>query len=148
MSVRVLGSATLLTLVLAVAGAVVLVGAQVTGSAMPRVAPAVDTADGRNTAPAPETYSDHSIYVPTMGQDTSQSSDPMHADPDTAAPGGGAPATEMRTADDEAAPAQAPALQPGPAVAPSRFLDADPSSPAAQLGGPGPHFKMKPGAER
>ena len=148
MSVRMLSSATLLTLVLAVAGAVVLVGAQVAGNSMPRVAPAVDTADERSTAPAPETYTDGSTYVPTTGQDSSQSSDPMHADADSYAPGAGSPATETRSADDQAAPAQAPASQPGPAVAPSRFLDADPSSPAAQLGGFGPHFKMKPGAER
>src|SRR2546427_1179117 len=82
MSVRVLSSATLLTLVLAVAGAVVLIGAQVAGNSMPRVAPAADTADGRSTAPAPERYTDGSTYVPTTGQDSSQSSDPMHADPD------------------------------------------------------------------
>src|SRR2546426_2245945 len=148
MPVRVVRSATILTLVLAVAGAVVLVGAQVTGGSMPRVAPAVDTAEGRSTAPAPKTYTDGSIYVPTTGQDSSQSSDPMHADPDSYAPGAGSPATETRSADDQAAPAQAPASQPGPAVAPSRFLDADPSSPDAQLSGFGPHFKMKPAAER
>ena len=147
MSVRVLSSATLLTLVLAVAGAVVLVGAQVTGNSMPRVAPAVDTADGRSTAPAPETYTDGRTYVPT-GQDSSTSSNPMQSDADSYAPGAGSPATETRSADDKAAPAQAPALQPGPAIAPSRFLDADPNTPAAQLGGFGPHFKMKPAAER
>ncbi len=148
MSVRVLSSATLLTLVLAVAGAVVLVGAQVTGSSMPRVAPAVDTADGGGTAPAPETYPDGSTYVPTTGQDSSTSSNPMQSDADSYAPGAGSPATETRSADDQAAPAQAPALQPGPAIAPSRFLDADPNTPAAQLGGFGPHFKMKPAADR
>ena len=148
MSVRVLSSATLLTLVLAVAGAVVLVGAQVAGNSMPRVAPAADTTDGRSIAPAPETYSDGSTYVPTTGQDSSQSSNPMQSDADSYAPGAGSPATQTRFADDQAAPAQAPALQPGPVIAPSRFLDADPSSPAAQLSGFGPHFKMKPAAER
>jgi hypothetical protein len=147
MSMRVLSSATLLALALAVAGAVVLVGAQVTPSSMPRVAPAVDTADGRSTAPAPETYTGGSTYVPTTGQDTSQPSNPLQSDPDSYAPGAGSPATQTRPADEGAAPAQAPALQPGPAVAPSRFLDADPSSPEAQLGRFGPHFKMRPGAE-
>jgi hypothetical protein len=148
MSMRVLSSATLLALALAVAGAVVLAGAQVTGSSMPRVAPAVDTADGVSTAPAPETYSDDSTYVPTTGQDSSISSDPMRTDADMYAPGTGTPATEMRTADNQAAPAQAPASQPGAGMAPSRFLDADPSSPAAQFTGFGPHFKMKPGVDR
>ena len=146
MSVRVLSSATLLTLVLAVAGAVVLVGAQVTGSSMPRVAPAVDTADGRSTAPAPETYTDGSAYIPTTGQDSSQSSDPMHADPDSYAPGAGSPAIETRSADDQAAPAQAPASQPATTIPTSRFADLDPD--AARLAPPRTGGKFKPLTDR
>src|SRR5436309_9003919 len=81
MSVRVLSSAMLL-LALAVAGAVVLAGAQQTETTMPRVAPAVDPADGPSTAPAPENYTHETTYLPTNGQETSQSSNPMHSDAD------------------------------------------------------------------
>ena len=150
MSVRVLSSAMLL-LALAVAGAVVLAGARQTETTMPRVAPAVDTAGGQSTAPAPDSYTSDTTYVPAPEpQESSHSSSPMEQPGAVdASPEMSAPASQMGSPAGGAAPGQAPASQPGPGVAPSRFLDPDPDSPAAQLVPPGPTgFKMKPGVER